>query len=331
MNQIMKKNTGFLLLAVVIAILLPLVSTSPFSHHVFTMMCLWAIMGMGWNIIGGYAGQISNGHSLFMGLGAYTVALATKWFGLSPWISMWIGVLISVTIAFFIGKGLLRFRGPIFAIASMAIAESFRIAFVNIKKIGGATGVYIFNPNLPPIASMQFRNSYIYYYVFLAFAFLIYLLTKYLDKSKFCYYLRAIRGNETAAESIGINTSAYKLYAYMLSAAIVSIAGSLYSQFILYIDPISTMTLNMSMMIVLVAVMGGIGTAEGPILGAVILTFISEYSRKYLGSYGGIDMILYGSLVLIMVLFLPDGLLSLKKYLVIKRKDKNHGEEAVTQ
>lgn len=330
-NHSIFKNTFFLFLAVVIAILLPHLSTSPFSHHVLTMICLWAIMGMGWNVIGGYAGQISNGHSLFLGLGAYAVALSTKWFSLSPWISMWIGMLISVLVAFVVGKGLLRFRGPIFAIASMAIAESFRIAFVNIKAIGGATGVYIYNPNLPPISSMQFRNSYVYYYVFLSFAFIVYLLTKYLDKSKFFYYLRAIRGNETAAESIGINTSAYKLYAYMLSAAIVSLAGSLFAQFILYIDPISTMTLNMSMMIVLVAVMGGVGTVEGPILGAVILTFISEYSRKYLGKLGGVDMILYGSLVLIMVLFLPAGLMSLKKYLFIKRKPKRHEEETVTQ
>lgn len=290
----------------------PHIFRGAFSHHVMTMMCIWAILGMGWNYIGGYAGQVSNGHALYYGIGAYTCALSIQWFRLSPWVSMWIGVALSAGLAAVIGRPLLRFRGPIFSIATMAIAECGRIAFINTKAIGGATGVYFYNVKLPAIASMQFRNSYVYFYVYLAFAAVILLITKLLDKSKFCYYLRTIRGNETAAESVGINTTRYKMLAYMLSAAIVSLAGSLYAQFMLYIDPMQLMTLNISMMIVLVAVMGGIGTVIGPIIGAVVLTFISEYTRVYLGKYGGLDMILYGVLVIIIVLFLPKGLISLK-------------------
>jgi branched-chain amino acid transport system permease protein len=312
-------------------IALPNIFTTAFAHHVLTMMCIWAILGMGWNFIGGYAGQISNGHALFYGFGAYTTALAMQWFHITPWVSMWIGVVISAGLAFFIGKGLLRFRGPIFAIATMAIAECGRIAFVNFKAIGGATGVYIFNAKFPAIAAMQFRNTYAYYYVYLVFALLVLLLTKLLDKSKFCYYLRAIKGNESAAESIGIDTALYKSYAFMLSAGIVSLAGSLYAQFILYIDPVTIMTLNVSMMIVLVTVMGGIGTVTGPIIGAVLLTFISEYSRKYLGKFGGVDMILYGSLVVVIVLFLPKGLISLTEKLRRKETPPIVKKEAATQ
>ncbi|MGI6004112.1 MAG: branched-chain amino acid ABC transporter permease [Christensenellales bacterium] len=297
---------------VLFLMLLPHIFKGAFPHHVMTMMCIWAILGLGWNYIGGYAGQVSNGHALYYGIGAYTCALSMQWLRLSPWISMWLGVALSAAIAAVIGKPLLRFRGPIFAIATMAIAECGRIAFINIREIGGATGVYFYNVNLPAFASMQFRNSYMYYYVYLAFAAGVFLLTKLLDKSKFCYYLRTIRGNETAAESVGINTGRYKMLAYMLSAAIVSLAGSLYAQFMLYIDPMQLMTLNISMMIVLVAVMGGIGTVIGPIIGAVVLTFISEYTRVYLGKYGGLDMILYGALVILIVLFLPKGLISLK-------------------
>lgn len=315
----------------ILLILLPQVLTGAFSHHVMTMMCIWAILGMGWNFIGGYAGQVSNGHALYYGIGAYTCALSMQWFRLSPWISMWIGVVISALLAAVIGKPLLRFRGPIFSIATMAIAECGRIAFINIKEIGGATGVYFYNANLPAIPSMQFRNSYMYYYVYLIFALAILLLTKILDKSKFCYYLRTIRGNETAAESVGVNTSHYKMLAYMLSAAIVSLAGSLYAQFMLYIDPMQLMTLNVSMMIVLVAVMGGVGTVTGPIIGAVVLTFISESTRVYLGKYGGLDMILYGVLVMVIVLFLPKGLISLKDKFTEWRKNRNDKKKDGTQ
>ena len=139
----------------------------------------------------------------------------------------------------------------------------------------------------------------------------ILVLIKILDKSKFFYYLRTIKGNEMAAESVGIDVAKYKNRAYIMSAAIVSIGGSLYAQFLLYIDPATIMTLNISMMIVLTAVMGGVGTVEGPILGAIVLTTISEYSRVYLGQYGGLDLILYGVLVILIVLFIPGGILSI--------------------
>ena len=315
------KKIALGVLILVLLIVIPHIFHTTFMHHVLTMMCIWAILGMGWNFIGGYAGQISNGHALYYGFGAYTCALGMKWFQISPWVSMWIGVIISALLALVIGKPLLRFRGPIFAIATMAIAESGRLAFVNIKAIGGATGVYFYNAAYPAIASMQFRNSYIYYYVYLIFTLLVLLLVKLLDKTKFCYYLRAIRGNEQAAASIGVDTSKYKIRAYMLSAAIVSLAGSLYAQFMLYIDPATIMTLNVSMMIVLVAVMGGVGTVIGPLIGAVVLTFISEYTRVYLGKFGGLDMILYGILVILIILFLPKGLISLKE-MVLRKRDK---------
>ena len=147
--------------------------------------------------------------------------------------------------------------------------------------------------------------------MYLIFTVAVLVLIKCLDKSKFFYYLRTIKGNEMAAESVGINAASYKIRAYMLSAAIVSIGGSLCAQFILYIDPSMLMTLNVSMMIVLTAVMGGVGTVLGPVLGAIVLTSISEYSRVYLGQYGGLDMILYGTLVILIVLFIPGGILSI--------------------
>lgn len=306
-----KKKMLMLLITLIILIVLPLILRGQFIRNLLILTLIWSIVGMGWNVIGGYTGQVSNGHSLYYGLGAYSVALSMSYFKLTPWIAMILGVGVSMIMAFILGKPLLRLKGHVFAIATMALAESARIIFINVKFTGGAAGVYLFNKNLNSWLYMQFSNSLHYYYVYLAFTLAILLLIKILDKSKFFYYLRTIKGNEVAAESIGINVAKYKIYAYMLSAAIVSIGGSLYAQYMLYIDPSMLMTLNISMMIVLVAVMGGVGTVLGPILGAIVLTFISEYSRSFLGQYSGLDLILYGSLVIITVLYLPGGLISL--------------------
>lgn len=300
-----------LIACLIVAILFPQIVRVRFVWNLLSLIMVWAVVGMGWNVIGGYCGQVSNGHSLFYGIGAYTVAITCQYWKISPWISIWLGAVISMVVAFVFGKPLLRLKGHVFAISTMALAECARIIFVNWKWVGGATGVYIYTKGVNEYLYMQFKNPLNYYYVFLIFVVAILVMIKILDKSKFFYYLRTIKGNEMAAESVGIDVAKYKNRAYIMSAAIVSIGGSLYAQFLLYIDPATIMTLNISMMIVLTAVMGGVGTVEGPILGAIVLTTISEYSRVYLGQYGGLDLILYGVLVILIVLFIPGGILSI--------------------
>lgn len=298
---------------ILVAAILPLFIKSQFTLHVMCMIIIWSIVGMGWNFLGGYAGQVSTGHAVFYGIGAYTVALLFKFFLISPWIGILIGMVISVIISVLIGWPLLRLQGHYFAVASMAVCECCRIVFVNLKQFGGATGVDFLNKKVNKWAALQLSKTE-YYYLFLAVAVLILGLVIYLDRSKFGYYLRTIKGNQSAAESVGIDTTRYKLEAYMLSAAIVSLGGSLYAQYMLYIDPSMLMTLKISLMILLVTVMGGIGTVIGPIIGAVILTLISEYTRVLMGGTGsGIDQIIYGALVIIVVLYLPNGVLSLFK------------------
>ncbi len=316
MKNFIYTNKNFmakLLIGLLVAIVLPLFIRVPFALHVMTLICIWAIMGMGWNFIGGYAGQISNGHALFYGIGAYACAMGMKNHSMSPWISMWIGVLISVGVAFILGTPLFRLRGHYFAVATMAIVECGRIIFLNWNYVGGATGVDFLDQSRPSWYTMQFASKYSYYYIYLVFVVLILLITKVLDKSKFGYYLRAIKANEISAQSVGINTSKYKLLAFMLSAGIVSIAGSLYASYLQYIDPMVVMPLNISMMICLVTVMGGIGTVIGPIVGAIVLTVISEYTRVTFSLTSGFDLFLYGIMVIFIVLFLPNGLVSLFK------------------
>ncbi|MFT4107765.1 MAG: branched-chain amino acid ABC transporter permease [Lacrimispora sp.] len=316
MKNFIYSNSQFMvrfLIGLLAAALLPLFIKTPFAVHVMILICIWAILGMGWNFIGGYAGQVSNGHALFYGIGAYSCAIGMKAFGATPWVTMWIGVAISVGLAFILGASLLRLKGHYFAVATMAIGESGRIIFLNWSAVGGATGVDFLEKTKPAWYTMQFISKYPYYYIYLIFVAIILMLTKVLDKSKFGYYLRAIKANEESAQSVGINTSRYKMLAFMLSAGVVSLAGSLYANYLQYIDPLVVMPLNVSLMICLVAVMGGIGTVIGPIIGAIVLTVISEYTRAAFSSIRGFDLFLYGTLVILIVIFLPNGLVSLFK------------------
>lgn len=307
-----KKKLLFYILGIVVMAFMPLFVTSTFNRHVLCLILLWSIIGMGWNFIGGYAGQVSIGHSVFYGIGAYSAAIGFYKFNITPWIGMIIGIVISVIVASIIGLPLLRLKGHYFAVATMAVGECCRVIFVNWKYVGGSTGVDFLNRKANMWYSVQFQDKLYYYYLYLIVAVLVLALVIWLDKSKFGYYLRTIKGNELAAESVGINTSKYKSMAYMLSAAIVSLAGSLYAQYMLYVDPPMVMTLQISLMICLVTVMGGIGTVLGPIIGAVVLTLISQYTRVLAGGTGtGIDQVIYGALVIIVVLYLPNGIISL--------------------
>ncbi len=308
------RNKRFLLsffIIIGLLIVVPVFIKRPFVMNVLILCTIWSIMGLGWNIIGGYAGQISNGHALFYAIGAYVGAMTMKWFQLSPWISMWLGILLSVGIAFVIGTPLLRLRDHYFAISTMALVECTRIIFLNWQFIGGATGISFFFKRLSEWYSWQFTTKHPFYYISLGFMALCVILSKIIEISKFGYYCRAIKANQESAESSGIDAAKYKRYAYMISAGMVSIGGALYAQYLQYIDPAMLLPLSNSMLIVLVCVMGGVGTVWGPVLGGFLLMTISEYSRSFFVQYSGLNLVIYGILVVVIVLFLPKGLISL--------------------
>lgn len=315
-KAVVKRNRNFLLIFCITALvlaLLPVFIKNTFALNVLILCAIWAIMGVGWNFIGGYTGQVSNGHALFFAVGAYVGALCLLWFSLTPWISMWIGVAISVLIAYVIGTPLLRLTGHYFAIATMALVESARILFLNWQWIGAATGVTFLNRKLPAWYTLQFVKKAPFFYVCLGFMLLSIILSKVMESSKFGYYCRAIKANQESAESSGVNAAKYKRLAYMISAGIVSIGGALYAQYLQYIDPMVLLPLSTSMLIVLVCVMGGIGTVWGPVLGAFVMTIINEYARAYYVRISGLNLVVYGVLVVIIVLFLPKGIISLFK------------------
>ena len=310
-GDLSKKQIIAIAVILLVAIVLPLMFSSLFVLNLLILIVIWSILGSGWNIIGGFTGLVSNGHSMFYGFGAYAVGLTLQYWGLTPWVAIPLGMAICAGLAWLIGKPVLRLKGHAFAICTQALAECARYVCVNLKVTNGAKGVNMFKKGVNAVLYLQFKDNRINYYLYLAILVVLIALIKWLSKGKFFYYLRTIKGNEEAAASVGIDVPKYKTRAYMLSAAIVSLGGSLYAQYILYFDPASMMTLNVSMMIVLVAVMGGIGTVTGPILGAVVIETLSEYTRASLGKFGGLDMVLYGLLVIVIVLFLPGGLLTL--------------------
>ena len=315
----------------IIGMILPHLIHSTFAKNTLILSLIWSIMGIGWNYIGGYAGQVSNGHALYFAIGAYAVAICSSKFGMSPWISMWIGIAISAGLAWLLGKPLLRLNGAYFLIATMAVAESARIILLNTKSVGGATGIMFLDNKHSSWYSLQFKEKEPFYYLLLAIVVLLLILSKYLDKSRFGYYLRAIKINEVSSQSAGINTPKYKVMAYMLSAVIVSLAGSLYAPFVQYIDPYVVLPLDKSTMICLVVVMGGVGTIGGPVLGAFVMTFFSEYLRSIFAGKTGVNMLVYGVIVVFIVLFLPNGLVSLwpkLKGLVKRDTDKKQKEAA---
>ena len=301
-------------LGAVIFLIYPLIFTLPFPRHVMIMIFLYATLGLAWNMIGGYAGQISLGHALFFGIGAYTSTLMLMKLGASPWVGMLVGGILSIGVSFIIGYPCFKLAGHYFAIATIAIGEIAQVWMLNWDWAGAAVGLTL--PILPEsLVNLEFHSTKAPYY-YIAFGLLILgLLATYgIDRSKLGYYFKAIKGDLEAARSLGINVTKYKFYALALSAFFTSICGSFYAQYVLFIDPDSVFPLMLSIIVCLVATLGGVGTIWGPVIGAFILIPISEFTRIYLGGGGkGTDLIIYGLLIMVISIYQPFGVIGIAK------------------
>jgi branched-chain amino acid transport system permease protein len=288
-------------------IVLPLVSP-PFAQHVMILTFLFAMCGVAWNVMGGYAGMFSFGQAAFFGIGAYASSFLLLTFRVSPWIGLVVGGVISSLLAAAIGYPCSNLRGHYFAIASIAFAEIVRIVFTNWQMVGAAEGLTI--PMLKEsLANFMFHSSKLpYYYIILAFLLLALAVCRRVSTSKMGYYFRAIKESHEIAQVLGVDVVRYRLYAIMISAFLTSMAGTFYAQYILYIDPDSVMILAISVQIVLVAMLGGASTVLGPVIGAAVLVPLSEYSRAWLGYKGtGMDLIIYGTLITLISMYQPNG------------------------
>jgi len=310
------KNWVWLIIGAILVLLFPVFFTLPFPRHLMIMIFLYATMGLAWNLIGGYAGQISLGHAIFFGTGAYTSTLMLMKLGITPWLGMLAGGLLSVGIAFVIGYPCFKLAGHYFAIATIAIGEIAMVLMINWDWAGSAVGLTL--PILEEgLWNFEFHTTKAPYY-YIAFGIMVFalLVTYGVDRSKLGFYFKAIKGDLEGARSLGINTHRYKFYALALSAFLTSICGSFYAQYVLFIDPDSTFPLLLSIILCLVATLGGVGTIVGPVIGAAILIPISEFTRIYLGGGGkGTDLILYGFLIMIISIYQPFGVIGIAKRL----------------
>ncbi len=295
-------------LFLLILLLIPLAITNRYWMNLLITTFMFVSLGQAWNWVGGYAGQISFGHAAFFGLGAYTSTLLLTKFGVNPWLGMLAAGVVAIAVAFLIGWPVFRLQGHYFAIATIALGEILRIGFDNWEWAGGASGI-----ELPIMESsflhFQFFSKVPYYFIALALALITYGITWWMTNSKVGYYLRAIREDQDAARALGVNPTKYKYIALMLSAMITAFVGTFYAQYILFIDPASTMALDLSILISLVAVLGGAGSFLGPLLGAFLLIPINELTRSFLGGGGrAYNLIIYGALIMAIAIWQPGGL-----------------------
>jgi branched-chain amino acid transport system permease protein len=299
-----------LLLLAVVAY--PLVFPLPYYRDLGIKILLYALLAQAWNVLAGYCGQISLGHAVFFGVGAYTSSALQLSAGWSPWAGLAAGMLVAAVFSVLIGYPCFRLRGHYFAIATIAVGEIVHTLAINWEFIGGARGLTL--PIKPDsLAAFQFyKSKYIYYYIILALASLCFLITWHLERSRLGYYLRSIREDPVAAQSVGISVTRYKLIAMAISAAFVAAGGSFYAQYLLYIDPDSVFPLSLSILICLLVVVGGVGTLWGPLVGAALMIPLSEFTRIQFGGTGSaVDLLIYGALLTIVAVFQPAGLVGL--------------------
>jgi branched-chain amino acid transport system permease protein len=281
----------------------------PYALSIVINIVFFAYLGQAWNIVGGYAGQLSVGHAAFVGVGGYTAAVLAAETGLTPWLGMFAGAGLAGALGALIGYLGFRFglRGFYFVLLTVAFAEVCRIAVNNWERVGGAVGFYITFTGDP--RQMSFADDRAWYYIALGLLALATAVVWILERRRFGIYLRAIREDETACEALGVDTLRVKLLAMVVSSFLTGLAGAFYAYRYSSLQPNAVFGVPLSVEIILRPIVGGAGTLLGPIVGSLILTPLGELSRAWFGQGGwhGAHLIVYGMLLIAVVLFVPEG------------------------
>lgn len=308
------RRATFPLVLLAIGLVYPILTAQfPVYQRLGALVLLAAIGASAWNIVGGYAGQVSVGHAVFFGIGAYSAVLGYHYLKLPPIVGVPFGMALSVAVAALIGVPTLRLSGHYFSMATIAVAELARLLTTTSDALGGAQGLT--GPTVPrTVFDLSFTSAMPYHYLFLAVLVAILALTWKIENSRMGYYLRAIKDSERAARSLGVAAGRYKLYAYMLSAALTALAGGLYLTMFGFVDPESGLGILISVKMLIMAALGGAGLLLGPLVGALILVPLEEISNSLLGGKGaGLTFVVYGAIIVIIARFLPSGILALFK------------------
>ncbi|MBB5789332.1 branched-chain amino acid ABC transporter permease [Jiangella mangrovi] len=293
-------------------VLYPLVFTSPAAQNIGVLALTYAIAASGWNVLGGYAGQVSFGHALFFGTGAYTTAVLVR-AGWSPWVAIAVSIPLAGLMAALVGLPCFRLRHHYFSIATIAFAEIAFVLVTNLDGLGRANGL-----ELPiteqSLANLQFslQDKRPYYYVVLGLYLLAALAIWLFLRGRAGSYVRAIRDDQVAAAAVGVPVQSFKLAAAALSGAVTGLAGSFYVLYVLFVDPPSGLGLDLSVSFALMAVLGGIGRFWGPLIGAWVLVMVQDYTRaEFSGTGRTVDLLIYGALIVIISVTEPGGLLAI--------------------
>ena len=344
MNKTILKS-AFNLLLLVGLLIIPRYVESPYALHMMILLFMSVAQGQSWNILGGYAGQHSVGHAAYFGVGAYTTMMLMHSKGIVPWVGVWAGMAAVVVVALIIGSICFRLRGPYFVLASIAVAEIMRLSAINLTPLtNGAEGILATEIPAFKIGATvvtDFVTKVPFYYIGLFLVLLTLAVTYWVQHSKLGYFFQAIREDQDAAHSLGINIALYKNIGLVISAVLTSLAGSFYGIYVGFVDPPTVLGLDVSVQIMLICIIGGMGTIWGPVLGSLILVPLSEALRSnmvtdLLVKIGMVNadskigiflkenlshahVLLYGILVVLVILFMPDGLMGFVKKLAARR------------
>jgi branched-chain amino acid transport system permease protein len=349
-SHAVKTGTHYVPLALItlstgVLFILPLFVESTYLLHMMILIFINVIIGSSWNILGGYTGQYSVGHAAYFGVGAYTTMILLQYRQVAPWYGIWAGAAVALMTALIIGSICFRLRGPYFVLASIAVAEIFRVSALNLKGItNGAEGILL--TEIPPLTIggtliTDWQSKIPFYYTGLVFALVTIAVSWLVLRSKLGYCFQAIREDQDAAHSLGINPTRFKNTALSISAIFTSMAGGLYAAYVGFIDPSTVLSLEKSIQIVVVCIIGGVGTIFGPVLGAALLVPLAEALRSNAitdaliragvvsrESHAGVflkenlahaHVLIYGILVVIVILFMPEGVLGFFRRLASRR------------
>ena len=301
----MKRNQVVPAIVAVAFVLFPLVVRSPYYRHLVILALMWVVIGGSWNLLAGYTGQVSFGHAVFFGVGAYTAGIFANTLGISAWWGMVFGGFTAGLIGLLIGWICFRLRGPYFALATIAAGEIFRLIATNWESLTeGMVGILIIQ---------SFRSKLPYYYIALALAAASILVFNLVMKSKLGFYFVSIREDQDAAESLGINATLYKNISLLISSFFTGMAGAFYMNYMAFIDPEVVFSLHyISIMAILVGIIGGVATIWGPAVGAFIMIGVQETFRSSLFGLAPkwlaeSHVLVFGLLVIFVILYMANG------------------------
>jgi branched-chain amino acid transport system permease protein len=294
--------------AVVAALLVPALGPTPFTLHVLILVLFWTTLGAAWNVLGGLAGQVSFGHAALVGVGAYTTMILYLKLGIAPWWGIPAGGAAAALVSLPIGLLCFRLRGPYFSLATLAVAEIVRLVALNFEALtNGPVGFLI--TSLPPLRvaglSVNWESKAPFYAAAVVIAAAALASTAWLRRSRLGAYLVAIRENEDAAEAVGIDTVRAKVLTLAHSAFLAGLGGGFYAAYFRYVDPDAVCNIGLSMEMVFIAMVGGLGTVGGPLVGAVFLTSLAEVVRE---QFQVGHLVLYGLFMMLVIRYMPEGI-----------------------